>query len=159
MRRDDIIRVRQAKPTDALKIGEVDIESFMRSPYGEKTELDKNQEKLQKRLDNAGKFCEEHPEWVFVALDDNDIVGFATLEHFPQENKGRIQNNAVLPEYRNRGIGTLLVSRCIEELRNLGVRSIIVHTAFVPSACRVYEKAGFRLQKREGERSFYCMDL
>ncbi|HIE26751.1 TPA: GNAT family N-acetyltransferase [Candidatus Poribacteria bacterium] len=141
--------IRKAKADEIERICSVDVAAFLNSPYGEKTHMAENKESQQKRWDNAKRFCQEHLDWVYVAIEDDNIVGFATLEYQPQQQTGRVQNNAVLPEYRCRGISTALVSRVLEELKNLGAKRINVHTKFVPAARRVYEKVGFSLSQKD----------
>ena len=150
---------RKARAEDAERIGVVDRDAFVDSPYGEKTGLAKDPEKQRKRQKNAQDFCRRRPDWVFVAEEHDAIVGFATLEYWPEKRAGRIENNAVLPDYRGHGISTELVTRALDELRLLGAESATVHTSHVPAACRAYEKAGFRIEKREGEHSYYRMKL
>ena len=154
-----MIGYRKARAEDAERIGVVDRDAFVDSPYGEKTGLAEDPEKQRSRQENAQDFCKRRPDWVFVAEEHDTVVGFATLEYWPEKRAGRIENNAVLPEYRGHGISTELVGRALDELRLLGARSAAVHTSHVPAACRAYEKAGFRIEKREGEHSYYRIEL
>ena len=149
--------IRKAKADEIERICDVDVTAFLKSPYGEKTQMAYNKEAQQKRWDNAKRFCQEHLDWVYVAIEGDKIVGFATLEYQPQQRTGRVQNNAVLPEYRCRGISTALVSQVVEELKNLGAKRLTVHTKLVPAACRVYEKVGFKLQSQKDEDYYYEM--
>ena len=151
--------IRKAKADETEQIGDIDVASFLNSPYGEKKGLAQNKEAQQIRWNHAKSFCNEHPDWVYVAVEDDKVVGVATLFYQPEERTGEVENNAVLREYRGRGISTLLVSRVVEELKNLGAEQINVHTDAVPAACRVYEKVGFKLVRREGENSYYEMCL
>jgi len=149
--------IRKAKANEIERICDVDVTAFLNSPYGEKAHMADNKEAQQKRWDNAKRFCREHLDWGYVAIEDDNIVGFATLEYQPQQRVGKVQNNAVLPEYRCRGISTALVSRVVEELKNLGAKRITVHTNLVPAARRVYEKVGFKLISQKDEDCYYEM--
>ena len=151
--------IRKAKAAETEQIGDVDVASFSNSPYGEKKGLAQNKKAQQIRWNHAKSFCHEHPDWVYVAIEDDKVIGFATLFYQPEERTGEVDNNAVLREYRGRSISTLLVNRVIKELKNLGAEQINVHTDAVPAACRVYEKVGFKLVRREGENSYYEMCL
>lgn len=113
----------------------------------------------QQKWDDAKCYCQKHLEWVYVAIEDNKVVGFCTLEYWPEKHAGRIQNNAVLLEYRGRGISTKLAKQTIRELENLGAKYITVHTTHVPAARRVYEKVGFKLNRQEGEDYYYEMHI
>lgn len=151
--------IRKLKADESEQICDLEVDAFLNSPYGEKKGLAQNKKAQQMRWDHVKSFCLEHPDWVYVAIEDDKIVGTATLFYQPEERTGEVENNAVLPEYRGRGISTLLVRRVVEELKNLGAEQINVHTDAVPAACRVYEKAGFKLVRREGENSYYQMCL
>jgi ribosomal protein S18 acetylase RimI-like enzyme len=151
--------MRKARSSDCERVGEVDVESFVHSPYGEPMGLTSKPEKREKRRQAAVNYCREHTSWVFVAEEEEEIVGFSTLDYWPEKQGGRIQNCCVLPDYRGRGIGTQLAVRAAEELKRLGARHIIVHTIHVPAARRTYEKAGFTLQKHEGVDYYYEMNL
>ena len=151
--------IRTAQPDECHRVGEVDVRSFVESPYGQKTGLDKDPERQRQRRENASSFCKEHTSWVFVAVEEEEIVGFVTIEHWPEKQAGRIQNSCVLPDSRGRGVSTRLVRHALEELNRLGARQIHVYTKHVPAACRVYEKAGFSLASQEGESYRYEMEL
>ncbi len=151
--------IRKASPKDAQRIGEVDIRSFLSSGWGEAHSLAQDEQLQHERRTEARQYCLDHPDWVYVAIEDDDIIGFATIEYNGEQCSGRIQNNAVLDEYRNRGISMQLVRRSVAELGRLGARRIGVHTTHVPAARRVYEKAGFELVHHEDESYTYEMIL
>ena len=151
--------IRKASPEDAQRIGEVDARSFLSSGWGEAHSLAQDEQLQHERRTEARQYCLDHPDWVYVAIEDDDIVGFATIEYDGEQCSGRIQNNAVLDEYRNRGISTQLVQRAVAELGRLGARRVGVHTTHVSAARRVYEKAGFELAHHEGESYTYEMNL
>lgn len=151
--------IRNAQLDEIQRVGEVDVYSFVHSPYAQKTGLNTDLKKQRQRLENASNFCREHLSWVFVAEEKGGIVGFVTIEYWSEKQVGRIQNSCVLPDYRGRGISTRLVRHALQELKRLGARKVQVHTKHVPAACRVYEKVGFSLSSREGERFLYEMEL
>lgn len=51
----------------------------------------------------------------------------------------------VLPEYRNRGVGTLLMDRATEEARKLNIAKLYLWTH---TAERLYQKLGWQLVER-----------
>ena len=60
-----------------------------------------------------------------------DWAGFRTL--------------AVQPDARGHGVGRAMVQRCIDTTRVLGMSTVALHTtAFMTTACRIYESIGFR---------------
>ena len=153
------MEIRRAEPEDAERIGEVDEEAFVNSGWGRAHRMDEDEALREKRREEARRYCERNPEWVYVAVDDGEVVGFATLEYEERKQRGRIENNAVLPAYSGRGISTALVRKAVEELVRLGAKHIRVHTALVPAARRVYEKAGFELVMQDGEDYYYEMTV
>ncbi len=70
--------IRKAKADETEQIGDVDVASFLNSPYGEKKGLAQNKEAQQIRWNHAESFCHEHPDWVYVAVEDDKVVGIVT---------------------------------------------------------------------------------
>ncbi len=141
--------IRKAAPADAERVGDVDVEAFTNSGFGEAHNLPREAQARTKRRQRAKGRCQEHPDLVYVALADSEIVGFVAMEYDAQKRKGTIANNAVIPAYANQGISTQLVRCAVGELKRLGATFIWVGTTLVPAARRVYEKAGFSLSRRE----------
>ena len=88
----------------------------------------------------------------FVADEDGRIVGILGLRDLSGE--GEITNVAVSKDCRKRGIGSLLVSRAVEESKSLGIGDLTLEVrASNEAAIRLYDKFGF---KSEGIRpGFY----
>ena len=137
--------IRKSEPGDADQVAEVAVQAFAHGGWGHAHDMARDEELQREFGDDQRQRCLDHPDWVCVAVEDNQVVGFVMIEYAPEQQAGCIGNNAVLPAYQNRGISTELVSRAIEELKNLGAKHIKVRTAHEPAACRVYEKAGFAL--------------
>lgn len=152
-------KTRRAEEGEIDRIVAVDTQAFVNSPYGQATGLDRDMVRQRQRQQSVRAYCCAHPDWVFVAIEAGEIVGFATLEYWPEERAGQIENNAVLPDYRGRGISSALVQRVLEELKTLGSETASVATRYAPDACRVYEKMGFVLERREGALNHYRMDM
>ena len=156
MRLGDAVEVRSLRSDECEQVWKVDQEAFANSPFGEITGLKHWPEEKRKDWQSDPRFrafSRTHPEQVLVAVAQGRIVGFATYEYFPEEQRGRVFNAAVLPECRGMGIGVALILRLLEEVRSLGARTAVVSTACVPAARRMYEKAGFKLVKRELRRT------
>lgn len=84
---------------------------------------------------------------VVIAEIDGKAVGFATFHVNEETRIGSVGNNAVLPEYRSRGIGGLLHARVLECIEAAGMEFAQVSTGldegYVP-ARRMYERQGFQ---------------
>jgi len=59
--------------------------------------------------------------------------------------KGSVQNFGIVPEYRGRGLGTVLLRRSLEGFREAGVNRVTLEvTAKNLDALRLYQRLGFR---------------
>lgn len=78
----------------------------------------------------------------FLALEGDEILGYLCLSHVLDE--GSIDNIAVSPEQRRRGVAEALVAAAGEEARRLGLAFITLEVrAGNEPAIRLYEKQGF----------------
>ncbi len=84
---------------------------------------------------------ELEPEGVFLTEDDGRRCGTASIVTHGLE-LGWIGMVLVKPEFRRRGIGTMLVERCLTALRRRGVRSAWLDAT--DAGRKVYLKMGFR---------------
>jgi GNAT superfamily N-acetyltransferase len=83
---------------------------------------------------------------VYVALIDNEIVGFVSFSLDAEKRIGEIGLNAVHPDHAGRGIGTALYDFAIDRMKRSGMLLATVGVGGDPShapARRAYEKAGF----------------
>ncbi len=91
----------------------------------------------------------------FVAVAENRILGGAGI--FPTEGLPEGMSELVkmylLPEARGHGIGSVLISTCIEFAKSIGIRTIYIETLpELSTAVRVYEHLGFHyLEKPMGD--------
>ena len=148
--------IRKLRADEVEEVCRVDREGFFESPVGDflgLKDVPEEERKTWQSVPNFRAYCSEHPDWVLVAVADERIAGFATLEYWPEKEIGKVVNTTVLSAYRGQGIGLALIQRLIEELAGLGARSIEVSTAYVPAACRMYERAGFKLLKWERKKT------
>lgn len=64
-------------------------------------------------------FLLRNPGLSWCCEDGGRIVGTSLCGH--DGRRGYIYHTAVLPEYRGRGIGSMLVGKCLEQLKAAGV--------------------------------------
>lgn len=85
----------------------------------------------------------ENPSCLYLAAVDGDIlVGYIGVQTVLDE--GYINNVAVRPEYRRRGIASALISLLIEQAREIGLAFLTLEVRESNSpAIAVYEKLGF----------------
>jgi N-acetylglutamate synthase len=65
------------------------------------------------------RYLARNPGLSFVARSGDRVVGCVMCSH--DGRRGYLQHLAVEPEVRRQGIGTALVTRCLEALRGLGI--------------------------------------
>ena len=84
---------------------------------------------------------------VVIAEIDGRAVGFATFHVNEKTRIGTVGNNAVLPEFRGRGIGGQLDVRVLELIAEAGMEFAQVSTGLedcYEPARRMYERQGFK---------------
>jgi GNAT superfamily N-acetyltransferase len=88
-----------------------------------------------------------------VALHGGELAGMVSLKFHDMDTRPDLDpwlgGLLVLPEWRNRGVGTMLMHRATEEARRLNVSGLFLWTA---SAEGLYLKLGWRTI----ERTDYC---
>lgn len=86
-------------------------------------------------------FLKNYPEGFIVAEDKGKIVGY--IIYSVSDDKGMIVSIGVLPDYRRRGTGQMLLEYVLNLLRRK-VRSIELQVSLSNSAAiRLYQKNGF----------------
>jgi GNAT superfamily N-acetyltransferase len=84
-----------------------------------------------------------------VALHRNELVGMVSLKFHDMDTRPDLDpwlgGLLVLPEWRNRGIGTMLTHRATDEARRLNISPLYLWTH---SAERLYRKLGWQVVER-----------
>ncbi|MBN8191951.1 GNAT family N-acetyltransferase [Bacillus sp. NTK074B] len=86
---------------------------------------------------------------------NDQAVGFITAARDTGKT-GFIIQVGVIPEWRGKGIGAVLTAKCLEELRQDGMKPVGLHVnQNNPGAIKLYERLGFEIVRRRGtfERS------
>ena len=85
-------------------------------------------------------FC---PRATWLLMNDDGAVG--TIQGIVNNDCGSIQNIGVVPAYRRRGFGALLVARALDGFRECGAKTAVLEvTAGNPNALRLYRRLGFK---------------
>ena len=93
-------------------------------------------------------YREHYPHASFdVVLADGTPAGRLSVARGPEEI--RVVDIALLPAFRNRGIGTTLLRELIDEGASSG-RPVTVHVERFNPAMRLYERLGFRPVENRG---------
>lgn len=87
------------------------------------------------------------PEWFFVCHCDETLVGTVLAGY--DGVRGWVQKVATHPDYRRRGIASLLMNTAEQALREAGCPKINLQTsADNASAIEFYKEAGYELEDR-----------
>ena len=91
------------------------------------------------------RFLMRNPDTCFVAQTDGELSGVILAGH--DGRRGYIYHMAVGECFRRRGIGTALVERCLEALKNEGIHKVAL-VAFKTNAAgnTFWERMGFSLR-------------
>ena len=84
-----------------------------------------------------------------LIMQNGEAIGRLYIERM--ENEIRLMDIALLPQYRNQGIGRALMQDVLDEARDTG-KFVSLHVEEVNPARRLYERMGFLVK---GDVSFY----
>lgn len=99
----------------------------------------------------------------FVAEDDGKVVGAVWTRI--KEDYGHVDSQtpsfaiSLIQEYRGKGIGTELMKKMLEHLKNQGFKKASLAVQKSNYAVRMYEKVGFRKVDENSEEYIMVCDL
>ena len=120
-----------------------------------------------------GEFEADTPESLYVlALDENLPVSTCRLKIISEgdekggkyenagksERVGKIERVATIPDYRSKGIGSLVIIEAEKWLKELGAKRVLINSR--KAAVRFYEKLGYKpdWNKTSGSGLFECVE-
>jgi ribosomal protein S18 acetylase RimI-like enzyme len=132
------VKVRSAEPRDADRVLEL-MEGLTRPEVADDP---------RPQRDVFLRHLDEEDAYVYVAEEDGDIVGAASLWIRPRLNwttpEGWIPDLFVDPQFRRRGAARALLDACAEEARRRGCHRLILESGHHRAeAHRLYESYGF----------------
>ena len=105
---------------------------------------------LEIKGQDIGRELEAWPEGCFVAELAGRPVGYATCTLNRLASRGTIANLAVLADCQGRGIGRMLLLRCLDCFRRLGLRQAKIETLECNEVGQhLYPSVGFREAVRQ----------
>lgn len=113
--------------------GEKVLKDIHYTEYWDKAELKKICKDLKKTVIDGGT--------VFGAFDNNNMVGFASLETTPFGSRKQYIQLAMLhitKKYRQKGIGRSLFLKCIEKAKYMGAEKIYISASSCENAQYFY---------------------
>jgi ribosomal-protein-alanine N-acetyltransferase len=90
-------------------------------------------------------FFLRHPENFLVATLNDEVVGYVMFDEL--YSSGIIISIAVSQKSRRRGIGSLLLTKALEKLKELGAKEVLLQVEVTNnSAINFYRKFGFTVE-------------
>lgn len=108
-----------------------------------------NNEKSLKILDNMSNFIDDGTAIVFVSLENNVVNGFI-WGYFINKNTIHVNYFVVLKQFRNRGIGRMLLKKLIYSFENTKIELLVYKNNI--NSIRFYENFGFQKQEYNDTR-------
>jgi len=91
------------------------------------------------------KYIIEKGGYIFMAKQDNDIVGTVALMPTKTQNLFELTKMAVSPEHRGSKIGQQLLQHCINFAKENGFMGLMLYSSTkLENAIYIYKKYGFR---------------
>ncbi len=85
---------------------------------------------------------------LFLVSGEEEISGFLIACCREMERRAVIMRIAVHPDYRSRGIATILIREAIEKIREMEIREVELDVDVVKrGAIKLYEAVGFRIAR------------
>jgi GNAT superfamily N-acetyltransferase len=82
--------------------------------------------------------------YIYLASAQGEIVGSAALIR-EQDGQYELAKMFVAPSFRGQGISKLLLERCLETAREIGVKKLILYSnSKLQTAIKLYTQYGFR---------------
>ncbi len=95
-------------------------------------------------LDDPGKKVIAPGGYIFLAMEDEKVIGTAGLANEGEGNYELVKMS-VDPSMRGKGIGKLLLERCLEEAVRLQAKRVFLFSnSQLKTALTMYEKYGFK---------------
>lgn len=73
-------------------------------------------------FEGISRYITRNPDTSFVAINEEKFVGVILVGH--DGRRGFIYHSAVLPEYRKKGIGRMLVNKALDVLKGQGISKV-----------------------------------
>lgn len=133
------------------RYGEIYAKAFAGEPWNDPWKVDD-------AIIHVKELIESKQSYGLECVADGKVIGFilGTSMLFHYGRTFEINDLAVDPEYQHQGIGRLLMDRCLEDLKGMGIVGVNLITAGDGSLPKFYESYGF---KRENEVILMGLEL
>lgn len=89
---------------------------------------------------------------MFVALENDRVIGWCeiSLSDLEYSAHSGVLSMGVLPGFRNRGVGSWLIKKCVTAARSMGIKRVELSVLENnPDAQRFYSSKGFRIEGKK----------
>ena len=143
---------RKAEAADSRRIAEL-FEEMLRTVYHTKDVKGYEDGYLD-------KFFSGSDDLIYVAELEKEVVAFLSIEVYKEEGYIYLDDFSVTAEYRDKGIGTKLISLAEDYAESAGVSAIVLHVEKTnEKARRLYGKLGYSDHKDQGNRIMMVKEL
>jgi ribosomal protein S18 acetylase RimI-like enzyme len=98
----------------------------------------------ERKLTDLRSAAEREPEGIFVAVKEGEVIGYITVSISRAKSLGRIADMVVDARFRRQGIGSKLIERALDYMREQGMRLAKIETLTNNEAGQAaYPKHGF----------------
>lgn len=134
------IRIQEVKKSDLIQIAKLFLEEFSKPPFNEKATL-KDVVKSLRFFLKIGKG--------YAAIVEKEIVGAAIfkVEQWWEGKVIIIEDLAVKEDFKNKGIGRLLMKKIEDYAKRIKASSIVFSTRKTAKAISFYQKLGYKVEK------------
>lgn len=143
-----MIILRKAKEEDIAAIQDI-ANSTWYNTYADYLSAEQIEYMLDKMYNKGVLLSQFQEGHVFLMAQENDkdlgYAGFSVLD--PEAHSYKLHKLYVLPEMHGKGVGKLLANEVINQVRNLGGKSIELNVNRNNKAADFYKSAGFEIKK------------
>lgn len=145
--------IRDAKPEEFLKIGNLMVEAYsLLEGFPSPEEMPDYYDTLRQ----VGDLTKQPKTRLFIAVSDEGSVDGGLVyygdmnyygvggEHTLSQNAAGFRLLAVHPKVRGKGLAKLLIQKCMDQAREEGFEHLVIHsTKYMMVAWKMYERMGF----------------
>jgi len=128
----DAVTIRPFQPTDLPILRQITVDSFsgvaLEQLLEEKFGRWNERGWKARKADHIDDDCASNPAGVFVAVQQEKILGFITTRVDRHNSRGRIPNLAVTEEARGLGLGRRLINHALDYFRKEGLHVAVIET-------------------------------
>ncbi len=151
----DALQIRKFIPTDLETLRHITVASFGGVALDQILEdrlgrWDESRDWKTRKAEHIDEDCRVNPEGVFVAVLNEEIVGYITTRVDLLNSRGRIPNMAVTEAARGMGLGRRLIHHALDYFRDLGLNVAQIETmASNAIGQHLYPSCGFQEMERQ----------